>query len=120
MSHLTPYVYTRWTWGKTYKIIELTEKLKEFTVILMKIIDPDNSNFRLNITDTPILEVKADTLSAYLAPSKVSLFQKESAPFTKRDLDLREILLSLYPHSTSTPIPFPVQKEPEFRVVRSY
>lgn len=119
MSRLPPYGYIRWTWGKNYKVMELTEKLKGFTVILMKNFDPENRSVRLNTTATPILEVKADTLSAYLAPSKADMFQKESAPFTKRDLELREILFSLYPRNTPTPLPFSVQKEPAFQVEKA-
>ena len=107
----------RWNWWKSYNIPEVTSKLKErFTVIILRQSSLTGESIRsdLSIRDTPQIEVKADTLSAYLAPSKAILFQKHGAPFTKKDMELREILLSMYPHTISMPIPFYYRREPKF------
>jgi len=59
--------------------------------------------------------MKADTLYALLEPDKATLFQKEAAPFTKRDLALRERIFKLYPHMFLAPSP-PILREPPFEV----
>ncbi|RJS90132.1 hypothetical protein CW700_01645 [Candidatus Bathyarchaeota archaeon] len=64
--------------------------------------------------------VKADTLSAFLSAWRAVLFQKYKAPFTKRDLELREILFRLYPRITPTPLPFSFSQEPPFEVEEQF
>lgn len=59
------------------------------------------------------LKVRADTLTAYLFPLKAMLFQKEYAPFTERDMELRERILELYPKNRSSFISIGFVKEPE-------
>lgn len=116
MMSYTPYNYVRWTWWKNYEIHELTSKLKEqFIIIMLRQPDLKEESLRLSIRDTPQIEVKADTLSAYLAPAKAVLFQKKSAPFTKKDLELRKMLLTMYPHSIPMPIPVYYRREPKFQ-----
>jgi len=115
MSGPEPYRYIRYTWWKTYDIAELASKLKErFTVIELRSYGRNEDVPSITRRDTPQIRVKADTLSAWLAPSRVILFQKESAPFTKRDMELREIVLSLYSHVIPGPLPFFYRKEPKF------
>lgn len=63
------------------------------------------------------LRVSADTISARLAPMRAVLYQKDPAPFTARDLDLRSRILKLYPRNRSTPFPFFYQEEPKFEVI---
>jgi hypothetical protein len=111
-----PYHYVRWTWWKTYSVTDLVSTLKDrFTVTLMKQIPGQDEMISLNRRDTPFMEVKADTLSVYIAPSKAVLFQKEGAPFTERDLELRKILLELYGHATPAPLPLFYRAEPPFQ-----
>jgi len=111
-----PYHYVRWTWWKTYSVTDLVSRaLKDkFTVTLMKQIEGQEM-ISLNRRDTPFMEVKADTLSAYVAASKAVLFQKEGTPFTERDLELRKTLLELYSHATPAPLPFFYRAEPAFQ-----
>ena len=115
MRRLEPYNYVRYTWLKTHDIMALIPKLKErFTVIDLP--RPDRHwDLALNPRDRPQIEVKADTLSAYLAPAKAILFQKESAPFTRLDMELREAVLTMYPHRVATPISLYYRKEPELQ-----
>lgn len=61
--------------------------------------------------------VKADTLSAFLSAWRAILFQKVWAPFTRRDIELRKIVLSLYPRNRSTPFPWAFSPpEPPFEI----
>jgi hypothetical protein len=65
-------------------------------------------------------EVKADTLFARLSPFRAVLYQKKKALFTKRDMELRQTVLALYPRSTATPVPFRFgEKEPTFEAQSS-
>ena len=111
---LSPYHYVRWTWRRSYDAAELAEKLGGFTVTFLNPAGKEGEMITISNSEIEFLEVKADTLSARLAPSKAVLFQKESAPFTKRDMELRSILFQLYTRSRGTPLPWPLQSEPPF------
>jgi len=122
MSETSQYIYTRWTWFKDYDLAELASQLKDrFTVILLNSPDTMDGSTGIGITKSIIydLEVKADTLSAFLAPSRARLFQKKAVPFTRRDVALREAILLLYPHDRESFLPFGLQTEPSFRVEES-
>ncbi len=57
------------------------------------------------------LKVEADTLRVTLEPFRAILFQREAAPFTARDLALRNTVVELYDRLgpfNSEPIPEPV------------
>lgn len=117
MSQPEPYNYVRYTWWKTHDITGLASKLRErFTVIDLRHPSRTDAMISLGERDIAQIEAKADTLSAYLAPSKAVLFQKESASFTKRDMELRETILALYPHVIPAPLPFFYRREPKFKV----
>lgn len=60
--------------------------------------------------------VKADTLEAFLTQSVATLLQKQSEPFTQRDLRLREIILGLYDKNRAGILSPFLQREPEFDV----
>jgi hypothetical protein len=108
-----PYHHVRWNWFRSYKIPELISELKgQFTIIMLK--QPEFTGMRSerSMLDTQQIVVKADTLSAYVSPIKAVLFQKKSAPFTKKDMELREILLTLYPNSY---VPGDQTREPKFQ-----
>ena len=62
------------------------------------------------------LKVHSDTLGAILSRFRAVLFQKESAPFTERDVRLRERILELYPRNRPTPFPWEYSAEPKFEV----
>jgi hypothetical protein len=122
ISEEKPYGYARFTWWHHYNLEELATKLKEsFTIVkspAKKKKEPwDLTTRAWSFQDDPReeIEVKADTLFVRLSPFRATLFQKEKAPFTKKDMELRETVLALYPRSTATPIPFRFgEKEPKF------
>jgi hypothetical protein len=116
MSHPEPYYYVRWTWGKAHDITALTSKLRVlFGVIeLRKLGQNGDLGTLFSKKEIAQIKVKADTLSAYVAPIKAVLFQKQRALFTDLDLELRKAILALYPHSTFSPIPLFYMREPKF------
>lgn len=60
---------------------------------------------------TPEVIFKADTLHVAITPTKATLYQKDVAPFTLRDISLRETILEWYPNQYTM---FFFAKEPEF------
>jgi hypothetical protein len=117
-----PYGYARFTWYYPYNLEELTTKLKENFAIVKSLVKKKKEVWDMtarawSFQDDPReeIEVKADTLFASLSPFRAVLFQKEKAPFTKKDLELRETVLALYPRSQPTPISGPFSaEEPKF------
>ena len=49
-----------------------------------------------------------------LSPMRAVLSQKEAAPFTKKDVELRKKVLEFYPRSRPTPFPWQFISEPEY------
>jgi hypothetical protein len=62
----------------------------------------------------PELLFQADTLLATITPTKATLFQKTSAPFTHRDLALRQQILDWYPNTFTI---FLAEHEPQYASV---
>jgi len=60
--------------------------------------------------------VKADTLKAYISRFRATMFQRETAPFTGRDLELRARLMELYPRNRPSPAPWLISHETPFDV----
>ena len=60
--------------------------------------------------------MNADTLEAFLTQAVATLLQKQSEPFTQRDLRLREIVLDLYNETGSGILSPYIQQEPEFDI----
>jgi len=118
MSRPEPYSYVRFTWWKVHDIKGLYARFVDrFTVKMPSGLQGESLS--LIQRDIYRMEVKADSLVAYVAASRAVLSQKESRPFTKKDLELREAILELYPHATPGPLPFYSRKEPPFRIEES-
>jgi hypothetical protein len=60
------------------------------------------------------LIVKADTLTALITPLRATLSQREKKAFTAKDMELRQLILDTFPHSTSTFFPWGSSVEPPF------
>ncbi len=112
---MKPYNYVRFAWYKRVDLEALKEALSEFTVI-------DRpwpyGEFDLSLyqDEREGLQCKADNLSAFLQPFKAVLYQKTQAPFTRRDLRLREIVMESYPRERSTMLTIGYPGEPDFEV----
>jgi len=114
MSKTYHYVRFRWWHGVDLKKVS-DELSKEFSVEPIELPKAIVSIIR---DERDELKVRADTLSAFLSRFRVVLFQKESAPFTERDMRLRERILEFYPRNRPTPFPWEYSAEPKFEVVK--
>lgn len=110
------YSFVRYTWIKRVDVERLAADLREsFEVVSLERADPGSMAIVGHDTQEKF-DVKADTLHAYLSPTRATLFQKERRPFTEKDLKLREKILAVYRHSRSTPFPWSFGQEPRFEV----
>ena len=112
-----PYDYVRWRWVGPLDMAKVRDTFSEkFDV---KDLHPRTGRVDMAVFKyfREELLVSADNLKAYLAPQRAVLFQKVPIPFTKRDLEMREMVLKLYPSERITPIPIGFSYEPEFDVV---
>ncbi|RJS90131.1 hypothetical protein CW700_01640 [Candidatus Bathyarchaeota archaeon] len=114
MNQGKPYDHVRFTWWHNHDPLKLVERLKgEF--------NPTLHRWPPAHATSPFaggweIRVRADTLSASLFAWKAHLFQRDRAPFTKKDLRLREIVFSLYPRTRPNPLPWLFTHEPPFEV----
>jgi len=61
--------------------------------------------------------IKSDTLTVFLSIYRVVMVQKKRAPFTKKDVELRNRMIELFPFERSTFLPMHISSEPEFETV---
>jgi hypothetical protein len=116
MEMLSPYFFVKYTWFTHVDVNKLASELgSSFEVTTLKRTDPGPMSI-VGRTYVELFLVKGDTLNVFLAPVRATLFQKERKPFTQKDLELRNIISVHYPHTTSTPLPFGISKEPSFEV----
>ena len=111
-----PYHYVRFKW---WRIVDLKEVAKEMGGVfsINKLTMPrDDRELSLFKDMREELKVEADTLGAILSPVRAVLFQREAAPFTARDMDLRRRVLEMYPRDRPTPFPMFFSEEPKFEV----
>ena len=55
-------------------------------------------------------------MSALLAHMRAVLYQRDWAPFTERDVELRRKIKEIYGRDLMTPLPLAFRAEPEFEV----
>lgn len=107
------YHYVRFTWRRKVDLKKIAEELGKFEVE-HRSLPSSETEFSLFKDEREGLKVTADTLSAFLYPMKAILYQREAAPFTRRDLELRRIVLEIYPRNRPTPLPWSFSVEPKF------
>ncbi len=95
----------------------VAEELGRFSVE-RRSLPSSETEFSLFKDEREGLKVKADTLAAFLSPTKAVLYQREAAPLTPRDLELRRLILRHYPRSRPTPLPWSFSIEPRFEVAQ--
>ncbi len=105
----TPYHHVRFRWDKPIDLEKTATLLK--ASFKVKMLNRQRTGVETAFKeDWNVLNIKSDTLNAFLEPYRAVLFQSEAAPFTRHDLFLRETLLDLYdklgPYR-SHPIPEP-------------
>ncbi len=113
------YHYVRWRWWIKLDLEEVSEELskKKYEVELF-----ERPSYELELTyrkdERAELLVRSDTLRVYLSPLRAVLFQKEPAPFTPKDLELRNRVIELYPKERPTPSPCNSVQSPNSRQSR--
>lgn len=109
-----PYHYVRFRWWHGVDLKKVSDELsKEFSIVPIELPQARVSIVR---DERDELKVHADTLSVFLSRFRVVLFQKKSALFTHKDVQLRERILELYPRNRPTPFPWEYSAEPKFEV----
>jgi len=116
MGRGEPYHYVRFIWWGIVDVEGLKSEFEDGYEVRLVLPPEDELKMSIHIENAKELRVKADTLSAFLSPSRAVLAQKEKVPFTKKDQELRERVLEIYTHSRPTPLPFMVGDEPKFEV----
>ena len=113
-----PYRYVSFRWWNPVNLEKMATELRnDFKV--KKVTPPSNDmELVLHKDERPEIWVTADTLTARLSIYRVILFQKVTAPFTNKDVKLRNKMLELYPRGTGTPFPFGYRNEPKFEVAQ--
>jgi hypothetical protein len=108
-----PYSYVRFRWWNSVDLDEIVKEFPGFKTKKILVEKPDDGVSILRDSRNEIA-VEADTLRAFISPLRAILNQKEAKPFTKRDLELREKVMELFPHDRSTPFPWMFSSEPKF------
>ena len=80
--------------------------------------NPGNPRYEFSLFPEARREVlvKADTLKAYISTFRTVLFQRDRAPFTPRDMELRRRLLEVYLRDRPSPFPWAFSDEEPFEV----
>jgi hypothetical protein len=111
------YGYVRYAWWEDVDVEAVARELGErFTV--RRLDTPGVTPYEISIYQNTRQEVlvKADTLKAYVSRFRATMFQREPAPFTGRDLELRARLMELYPRNRPSPAPWLISHETPFDV----
>ena len=108
------YRFVRFTWWNRRDLRELGRELSEQFEVEELPVPMDEREVVPSPFEREGLRVRADTLTARLAPMRATLFQRENAPFTGRDVELRRRVLELYPRSRASPFTLGVLEEPKF------
>lgn len=111
------YHYVRWRWWDRIDVDGLAEELsEEYEVRAI----PDHG-WDLELTYMKEMRdrylIKSDTLTVFLSIFRVVMTQRKPAPFTKRDVKLRERMLELFPEERPTFLPWQFSTEPEYETV---
>jgi hypothetical protein len=111
------YNYVRYTWWREVDIDELSGELStEFEIKHRP--NPSNPRYEFSLFPEARREilVMADTLKAYISRFRTVLFQRDRAPFTPRDMELRRRLLEVYPRDRPSPFPWAFSDEEPFEL----
>jgi hypothetical protein len=111
-----PYYFIRYEWFNRVDLDALAKELAEDFVVELRPMPSGPVDVSIYKFEREGLKVSADTLAVFLHPFKAVLFQRESAPFTSRDLDLRDRILTLYRKNKSSLLATSVYHEPKFQI----
>jgi hypothetical protein len=109
-----PYYFVRFKWWTRVDLNQLSEEFTNNFIVIKHERPSSETELSLHKDQRNELEVKADTLIALLSVYRAVLFQKTVAPFTSKDVMLREKVLELYPRNRPTPFPWSIITEPNY------
>jgi len=115
-AELKSYHHVRFRWWNKVDLEKVAMELDETFNIEWTTGTSTETEIDLRKAERDVLKVKADTLEAILDIYKAVLYQREDAPFTTRDLELRNKLFELYTRNRPTPFPWQYLEEPKFAV----
>jgi len=107
------YHFVRFLWATKVDLEAMEKELAEYFVG-WRTPPETESKMHMHLYNFRELKLKADTLNAFISLTRAVLFQKERAPFTTRDMELRKKILEIYPRNRPTPFPFLINDEPKF------
>jgi hypothetical protein len=111
------YHYVRWRWWTKIDLEEVSEELSQSYVVESL----NRPSYELELTfrkdEREEILVRSDTLKVYVSAFRAVMFQKEPAPFTPKDMELRNRVIELYPHERPTPLPMQFSTEPQFETI---
>lgn len=107
-----PYHFVRHVWINRVDLKKISKDLSKSFHIETLTRPSDDREISFFKNDRETLRVKGNTLIVRLSPFRAVLFQKEPAPFTEKDMELKKRIFELYPHSKIIPLKF-AHKEPK-------
>jgi hypothetical protein len=108
------YSYVRFRWWNPVELNWLKDQFDERFIVKLKEYPRTEIELSLHKDTRNELIVTSDTLKGYLSSFRALLNQKIEKPFTKKDMELREIVLKIYPQERPTPFPWQYNNEPPF------
>lgn len=111
-----PYFHIRYTWWDIIDLDEVRKDLEAQFEVTELFVPSSFWEMALFPYHREHLLVKADSLSARLAHMRAVLYQRDWAPFTERDVELRRKIKEIYGRDLMTPLPLAFRAEPEFEV----
>ena len=111
-----PYFHIRYTWWDIIDLDEVRRDLEAQFEVIELFVPSSYWEMALFPYHREHLQVRADNLSARLAHMRAVLYQREWAPFTERDVQLRRRIREIYGRDLITPLPVAFKSEPEYEV----
>lgn len=107
------YDYRRFRWWAPLNLDWAAWELASYSAV-KKVRPRDDREMTLYADERDEVYARADTLSAMIGPYRAILYQKESRPFTARDLTLRAWIFKNFDKITPTPFPWGGDSEPAY------
>ncbi len=111
------YYFIRYEWFQRVDLDALAKEMEEEFVVELRPMPTGRVDLSPYKFDREGLKITADTLAVFTHPFKAVLFQREPAPFTSRDLKLRNRILELYRKNKSSLLSIgAAYSEPKFQI----
>ena len=101
-----PYHYTRFRWMRPLDLDAASRELGVDFTVEKKPRPRDDVELTLYADQRDEIVARADTLAVIMTSLRAVLFQRESKPFTGRDLRLRAWVFRSFDKTTPTPFPW--------------